>query len=430
MNRIVGVVPAGGRARRVHGFFKEMMPIGIDEDDRAKFVVSSERIIESMLTGGATSVHFILGSQKVFIGEYYAKQHLFEGRVNFNYLTEAVEDLGMPYTVESIYEQIRSFDYVMMGMPDTVIEPITSFSSLFTLLVEMNADLALGLYRTDSRNRGGFVRFDPKSKEVLSHVDKTQSGFPDNADNSWAIACWNGRFTKYIHEYLKGKALRRRRNRSPIEKELLFGDIIDAAIAAPPVHVVADFVEDDDGFYWDITEPEKYFDLLRHYSPGDTPPSLLPGLSLDSVRKVSSSRNRVFIGHGRSPCWEQLRDLLQDRLHLEWEEFNRIPAAGVSTQERLVEMVEAVGFAFVVMTAEEEREGGRLAARDNVIHEVGLFQGRLGFRRTVILLEDGCAEFSNILGLSQIRFPRGNLLAKSEEIRRVLEREGVINREV
>jgi len=69
MDRIIGIVPAGGRARRVHGFFKEMMPIGIDEGDKSKFIVSSEQIITSMLAGGANSVHFILSSQKVLIGE-------------------------------------------------------------------------------------------------------------------------------------------------------------------------------------------------------------------------------------------------------------------------------------------------------------------------------------------------------------------------
>jgi predicted nucleotide-binding protein len=57
----------------------------------------------------------------------------------------------------------------------------------------------------------------------------------------------------------------------------------------------------------------------------------------------------------------------------------------------------------------------------------GLFQGRLGFQRAIILLEEGCAQFSNIEGLTQIRFPRNEILAKSEEIRRVLEREGILN---
>jgi predicted nucleotide-binding protein len=64
-------------------------------------------------------------------------------------------------------------------------------------------------------------------------------------------------------------------------------------------------------------------------------------------------------------------------------------------------------------------------ARLNVIHEAGLFQGRLGFQKAIILLEEGCEEFSNIHGLGQIRFPDGNISAKFEEIRKVLEREGI-----
>jgi hypothetical protein len=39
------------------------------------------------------------------------------------------------------------------------------------------------------------------------------------------------------------------------------------------------------------------------------------------------------------------------------------------------------------------------------------------------LLEEGCAEFSNIRGLTTLRFPKGNLAPAYEEIRRVLNRE-------
>ena len=41
------------------------------------------------------------------------------------------------------------------------------------------------------------------------------------------------------------------------------------------------------------------------------------------------------------------------------------------------------------------------------LHELGLFQGRLGPRGAIVLLEDGCEAFSNISGLSQILFPPG-----------------------
>ncbi|MEL6414341.1 MAG: TIR domain-containing protein, partial [Pseudomonadota bacterium] len=134
----------------------------------------------------------------------------------------------------------------------------------------------------------------------------------------------------------------------------------------------------------------------------------------------------VFIGHGRSPVWRDLKDFVQDRLHLPWDEFNRVPVAGVTNQERLVQMLDSAAVAFIVMTAEDETAEGTLHARMNVIHEVGLFQGRLGFTKAIVLLEEGCEEFSNIQGIGQIRFPPGNIAAKFEDIRLVLEREGLV----
>jgi predicted nucleotide-binding protein len=134
----------------------------------------------------------------------------------------------------------------------------------------------------------------------------------------------------------------------------------------------------------------------------------------------------VFIGHGRSLVWRELKDFLEERLGLSVDEFNRVPVAGIATSARLSEMLDAAAFAFLVMTAEDEQTDGKMRARENVVHEVGLFQGRLGFARAIVLVEDGCGEFSNIHGLGQIRFPTGNTAAKFEDIRAVLEREGVV----
>jgi predicted nucleotide-binding protein len=134
----------------------------------------------------------------------------------------------------------------------------------------------------------------------------------------------------------------------------------------------------------------------------------------------------VFIGHGRAPDWKDLRDFIRDRMHLPWDEFNRVPVAGVTNIARLSQMLDSAAIAFLVMTAEDEQAAGKLHARMNVIHEAGLFQGRLGFERAIVVLEDGCEEFSNIQGLGQIRFPRGKISAVFEDIRQVLEREGLV----
>lgn len=134
----------------------------------------------------------------------------------------------------------------------------------------------------------------------------------------------------------------------------------------------------------------------------------------------------VFIGHGRSADWKNLSMFLGDRLKLKWDEFNREPTAGLSIKERLENMLGQANFAFLVMTAEDQHADSTLHARENVIHEIGLFQGRLGFNRAIILLEDGCNEFSNIHGVGQLRYPKGYISATFEDIRRVLEREGVL----
>jgi predicted nucleotide-binding protein len=136
--------------------------------------------------------------------------------------------------------------------------------------------------------------------------------------------------------------------------------------------------------------------------------------------------SRVFIGHGQSPIWRELKDFLSDRLSLPWDEFNREAVAGLSTFERISSMLDSASFAFLIMTAEDQHSDATSHARQNVVHEVGLFQGKLGPRRAIILLEQGCQEFTNIVGLSQIRFPSGRISAAFEEIRRVLEREGLI----
>lgn len=165
----------------------------------------------------------------------------------------------------------------------------------------------------------------------------------------------------------------------------------------------------------------------------------LCSIAADVLRKVGSHLERkarrstragrvgtnVFIGHGRSHAWRELKDFVQDRVGLPWDEFNRVPVAGITNIARLSEMLDAAAIAFLVMTAEDERADGTVQARMNVIHEAGLFQGRLGFTKAIVVLEEGCAEFSNIQGLGQIRFPAGRISAAFEDIRQVLEREGL-----
>lgn len=151
---------------------------------------------------------------------------------------------------------------------------------------------------------------------------------------------------------------------------------------------------------------------------------------IENLEKINVIEERIgtniFIGHGRSPFWRELKDFVSGRMKLPCDEFNSVSAAGVTNTTRLSQMLDQASIAFLIMTAEDEQADGNHHARMNVIHEVGLFQGRLGFERAIVLLEEGCQEFGNIQGLGQIRFPKGNISAIFEDVRQVLEREGIV----
>jgi predicted nucleotide-binding protein len=131
----------------------------------------------------------------------------------------------------------------------------------------------------------------------------------------------------------------------------------------------------------------------------------------------------VFIGHGRSTQWRDLKDHLHDQHGYEVEAYEVGARAGHAIRDILEDMLEKSSFAVLVMTGEDEDAEGRLHARENVVHEIGLFQGFLGFPRAVVLLEDGTEEFSNIQGIHQIRFERGNIRATFGDVLATLRRE-------
>jgi predicted nucleotide-binding protein len=89
-------------------------------------------------------------------------------------------------------------------------------------------------------------------------------------------------------------------------------------------------------------------------------------------------------------------------------------------------MLAQASFALLVFTAEDDTAEGTRRARQNVIHEAGLFQGKLGFARAVLLVQDGVEAFSNIAGLQYLPFTGDNVEQTFYELQRVLKREGLV----
>ena len=145
---------------------------------------------------------------------------------------------------------------------------------------------------------------------------------------------------------------------------------------------------------------------------------------------VNNENKKIFIGHGRSHLWREFKDFLVETLGLEYEEFDRISAAGKSINNRLEEMLDKSCMAFLIMTGEDEHLDGSSHARQNVIHEIGKCQDKFSCERAIILLEKGCEKFSNIDGIIYIDFAKGNIKETFGEIVRVLIRESIIRIEL
>jgi len=135
----------------------------------------------------------------------------------------------------------------------------------------------------------------------------------------------------------------------------------------------------------------------------------------------------VFIGHGRSKLWARLQVFLQDEHGLSTVTYESEPRTGESIVPVIEQMLEQATFAALILTAEDATSEGTRRARQNVVHEAGLFQGRLGFKKAVLLVQDGIEEFSNVDGLQHIPFTGDSIEQSFYELERVLKREGQIN---
>lgn len=131
----------------------------------------------------------------------------------------------------------------------------------------------------------------------------------------------------------------------------------------------------------------------------------------------------VFVGHGRSGQWRDLKDHLHEKHGYDVEAYEIGARAGHAIRDILEDMLTKSLFAILVMTGEDKDEDGNMRARQNIIHELGLFQGRLGFSKAVILLEEGTEEFSNIYGIQQIRYKKDNIKETFGEVLATLRQE-------
>ena len=140
-------------------------------------------------------------------------------------------------------------------------------------------------------------------------------------------------------------------------------------------------------------------------------------------QEPSIEKPTIFIGHGHSQSWRDLKDHLSDQHGYEIEAYETGARAGHAIRDILEDMVGKSNLAFLVLTGDDHAEDKTSRARQNVVHETGLFQGRLGFARAVVLVEEGVEGFSNLDGIQQIQFSKANIREAFGDVLATIKRE-------
>lgn len=155
---------------------------------------------------------------------------------------------------------------------------------------------------------------------------------------------------------------------------------------------------------------------------------LVSEINVIKPKKASKSHGDgfVFIGHGRSKIWARVQIFLKDDLNLQTLTFEDESRTGETIINILEDFLNKSSFAILIMTAEDYSADGKMRARQNVIHEAGLFQGRLGFDKVIILKQNGIEEFSNIAGLQYISFSNDDIEQSFYELQRKFKKLGLI----
>lgn len=139
----------------------------------------------------------------------------------------------------------------------------------------------------------------------------------------------------------------------------------------------------------------------------------------DSIWEVQRKMNdRIFISYGHNELLKlKLKEFIRERLKRDIVILDELPNNGLTIVEKLEKASSSCNSAIVLLTKDDELKDGGMRARQNVIHEVGFFQGKYGRNKVILLCEKGVDLFSNISGIMRIEFEPDHFEAVYDSIR-------------
>lgn len=142
--------------------------------------------------------------------------------------------------------------------------------------------------------------------------------------------------------------------------------------------------------------------------------------NIGDIKMNEGQIRRIFISHGRSAEWYKVQAYIERDIKIPTLELAQEANQGRTILQKLNEESEKCSYAVIVMTGDDE-QGKSRRARENVMHEIGFFQGKYGLQNVCLLYEEGTSIPSNIHGLVYIPFPKEYVDATFGVMRREIE---------
>jgi predicted nucleotide-binding protein len=118
---------------------------------------------------------------------------------------------------------------------------------------------------------------------------------------------------------------------------------------------------------------------------------------------------RVFITHGRSNDWRAVQTFIEKDIRLSTIELGQEANMGRTIIEKLIDNAERCNCAVIVMTGDDVINEDEARVRENVMHEIGFFQGRYGRNLWFYCTKMGLIFQRTLLALRTSLFPKATL---------------------
>lgn len=239
--RIVGIIPAGGRATRLAPLAcsKEILPVGLVTDAHSgehRSKVVSEYLIDSFRVAGINTAYVIIAPEKLDIPAHFGNGA--ELGVQLAYVVRHLP-YGVPYTLDAAFPFVQDVR-VAFGFPDIIFQPGNAIEELVARQNETGADIVLGVFPIDDPEKWDCVDFDSRQRirRVVTKPHNEATGY------TWVLAVWTITFTHFIHRFVNGE---------PTSGDVSFGIVIQSALESG---LAVDYVVFERGSCLDIGTPE------------------------------------------------------------------------------------------------------------------------------------------------------------------------------